>query len=131
MPVNVKRIYDPIAETDGYRVLIDRLWPRGIKKDGAHIDKWLKDVAPTTALRKWFDHDPEKWPSFLLKYQAEINGSLALEELRSDILAHKTVTFLYAARDQQHNHALALRQIISNAPGQSFNDNASETGIGQ
>jgi uncharacterized protein YeaO (DUF488 family) len=127
MPVNVKRIYDPVAETDGYRVLIDRLWPRGIKNDGSHIDKWLKDVAPSTALRKWFNHEPDKWQSFLLKYQAEINGSPALEELRSDILKHKTVTLLYAAKDQQHNHALALRQMIANPPGH----NASGTRISQ
>jgi uncharacterized protein YeaO (DUF488 family) len=113
MPVKIKRIYEPVAETDGYRVLIDRLWPRGIKKEGAHIDKWLKNIAPTTALRKWFNHEPEKWQLFILKYHAEIRESPALEELHADILKHKTVTFLFAAKDQQHNHALALLQIIN------------------
>ena len=113
MLVKIKRIYEPFAETDGYRILIDRLWPRGIKKEGSHIDKWLKDIAPTTALRKWFNHEPPKWQLFILKYHAELNGSPAFEELHSDILKHKTVTLLFAAKDQQHNNALALLQIIN------------------
>lgn len=113
MPVKIKRIYEPFEETDGYRILIDRLWPRGIKKDDAHIDKWLKDVAPTTALRKWFNHEPEKWQLFILKYHTEIKNSPTLDELHSDILEHKTVTLLFAAKDQQHNHALALLRIIN------------------
>lgn len=112
MAIKIKRIYEPVAEADGYRILIDRLWPRGIKKEGARIDKWLKDIAPTTALRKWFNHEPEKWELFILKYHTEINGSSALKELHSDMLKHPTVTLLFAAKDQQHNHALALMQII-------------------
>lgn len=113
MAVKIKRIYQPFEEADGYRILIDRLWPRGIKKENAHIDKWLKDIAPTTALRKWFNHEPDKWQLFILKYHTEIKDLPALKELHSDILKHKTVTLLFAAKDQQHNHALVLLQIIN------------------
>jgi uncharacterized protein YeaO (DUF488 family) len=114
--VKIKRIYEPVAETDGYRILVDRLWPRGIKKENAHIDKWLKDIAPSTALRKWFNHEPEKWQLFIAKYRTEIDSSPALQELYSDILKHQTVTLLFAAKDPQHNHALALVQTITEHP---------------
>jgi len=114
--VKIKRIYEPVAETDGYRILVDRLWPRGIKKENAHIDKWLKDIAPSTALRKWFNHEPEKWQLFIAKYRTEIGSSPALQELYSDILKHQTVTLLFAAKDPQHNHALALLQTITEHP---------------
>jgi len=113
MPVKTKRIYEPVSAADGYRILIDRLWPRGIKKEAAHIDKWFKDIAPSTELRKWFNHEPEKWPLFMIKYHAEINGSAALEELRADIFKYPTITLLFAAKDEQHNHALALMLIIN------------------
>jgi uncharacterized protein YeaO (DUF488 family) len=112
MPVHVKRIYAPFAATDGYRILVDRLWPRGIKKEDAHIDKWLKEVAPSTELRKWFHHETGNWEQFVKAYRAELKISDAVEELRSYIEGHETVTLLYAARDEEHNHALVLREFI-------------------
>lgn len=111
--VKVKRIYEPYARTDGYRILVDRLWPRGIKKEDAHIDKWLKEVAPSTDLRKWFHKDMTQWKEFVTKYRRELKDNAALEELKADIKAHKTVTLLYAAKDEEHNHALALIDFIS------------------
>ena len=112
MSLRIKRAYEPFSKTDGYRVLVDRLWPRGIKKEDAHIDHWLKDVAPSTALRKWFNHEPEKWKSFLTKYKAELKGSAALDELHAIWKEHKTVTLLYGAKDEEHNQALALKQFM-------------------
>lgn len=113
MAIKIKRIYEPFATADGYRILVDRLWPRGIKKEKAHVDDWLKDVAPSTALRKWFGHDPEKWKLFVSKYKRELTGSEALKELRGHVKKHRTVTLLYGARDEQHNQAVALKQLIS------------------
>lgn len=113
MPIQVKRIYEPYAASDGFRILIDRLWPRGINKDKAHIDIWLKEVAPSTELRKWFDHDPAKQKEFEGKYYAEIKDSAALKELERYVAEHEAVTFLFAARDEEHNHALVLRRFIS------------------
>jgi uncharacterized protein YeaO (DUF488 family) len=113
MAVQIKRIYTPAAKTDGFRVLVDRLWPRGIRKDDAHIDLWLKEVAPSTDLRNWFNHEPEKWKQFCTKYAAELKGSAAMSELQSVVQAHKDVTLLYAAKDEEHNQALALLLMIS------------------
>jgi uncharacterized protein YeaO (DUF488 family) len=110
--IRIKRIYEPFSKSDGYRILIDRLWPRGIKKEDAHVDKWLKEIAPSTALRKAFNHQPEKWASFIPAYQKELENSIALDELLSDIHDHQTVTLLFAARDEEHNHALVLQQFI-------------------
>lgn len=111
--VLIKRIYEPFSETDGYRILVDRLWPRGIKKNDAHIDKWLKDVAPSTALRKWFDHDAEKWDDFRKKYLAELKNSDAFDELKSDLHKEETITLLYAVKDEKLTHALILQQLIT------------------
>ncbi|SHH77606.1 Uncharacterized conserved protein YeaO, DUF488 family [Chryseolinea serpens] len=111
MSIAIKRVYEPFSKADGYRILVDRLWPRGIKKEAAHVDLWLKEVAPSTALRKWFNHEPEKWKSFLTKYNAELKGSAALEELQALRKQHKTVTLLYGAKDEQHNQAVALKQF--------------------
>jgi uncharacterized protein YeaO (DUF488 family) len=110
MPVKIKRIYEPAAPDDGYRILTDRLWPRGIKKE--LIDKWLKAVAPSTELRKWFNHEPAKWEQFLARYRQEITGSAALDELRNDIRQHKNVTLLYSAKDEEQNQAVALVKIL-------------------
>jgi len=112
MNVRIKRVYEPFSKADGYRVLIDRLWPRGISKEKGHIDKWLKDVAPSTDLRKWFNHESEKWAKFCVKYRAELKGSAAFEELLADIHVHKTVTLLYGAKDERQNQAIALEQFI-------------------
>lgn len=112
MKVKIKRIYEPAVASDGYRILVDRLWPRGIKKEDAQVDKWLKEIAPSTTLRKWFNHDPEKWHSFIKRYHAELTGSVALEELHTDARKHKNITLLYGAKDEEHNHALVLLRLI-------------------
>lgn len=110
----VKRIYEPPAETDGYRVLVDRLWPRGVAKRDAHIDEWLKAVAPSNELRKSFAHDAERWPEFVARYRQELAAPAAaaeLERLRG-LAACGTVTLLYAARSQDRNNAIALRDLL-------------------
>jgi len=112
MAVQIKRVYEPAAKADGYRILIDRLWPRGLSKERAQVDKWLKEVAPSTELRKWFNHDPEKWDAFRAKYHAELDGSSAFATLLEDIRRHKTLTLLFGARDEQHNDAVALQQFL-------------------
>lgn len=112
MSVQIKRIYEPLVSSDGYRVLVDRLWPRGVKKEAVQIDKWLKDVAPSSVLRKWFNHEPEKWQSFIEKYSSELQGSAAFKELKILITKHKQVTLLYSAKDQQYNQAAALKQLL-------------------
>ncbi len=110
--IRIKRVYEPVAKDDGYRILVDRLWPRGIKKEDAHIDKWLKDIAPSNELRKWFNHEPEKWKEFVTKYHKEINSSAALAELHADIRDHKAITLLYAAKNEEYNQAVALIKLL-------------------
>lgn len=112
MPVKIKRIYEPSSSSDGYRVLVDRLWPRGIKKEAAQIDLWLKEIAPSSVLRKWFNHEPEKWQSFIKKYSKELQGSTALAELISLAGKHKALTLLYAAKEEQFNHAVILSRLL-------------------
>lgn len=111
MGISLKRAYEPAAESDGTRILIDRLWPRGVTKAKARIDLWLKDVAPSTELRKWFGHDPDKWPEFQKKYRAELKGSPALAELRK-LARQGHVTLVYSAKDELHNDAVVLGKIL-------------------
>lgn len=110
--IKIKPAYEPSEKSVGFRILVDRLWPRGIKKEDAHVDVWLKDIAPSTALRKWFNHDAEKWDKFRNKYKTELKQSQTLEELLTFIRQHKTVTLLCAAKDIQHNQALALKEFL-------------------
>lgn len=110
--IKIKRIYDEPSNTDGYRVLVDRVWPRGLTKEKADIDVWLKDVGPTTALRKWFNHEVDKWPQFVLKYKAELTANAALQTLKEICTKHKTVTLLFGAKDVEHNQAVVLQKII-------------------
>lgn len=110
--MKIKRVYEPIAETDGYRVLVDRLWPRGISKAKAQIDLWLKSVAPSNELRKWFGHDPERFAEFSERYRTELAESGALDELRSVIKEHPIATLLYAAHDEEHNNAVVLQELL-------------------
>ncbi|MFA6060463.1 MAG: DUF488 domain-containing protein [Taibaiella sp.] len=112
MTIFIKRIYELPSTDDGYRVLVDRLWPRGVKKQDARIDEWLKDVAPSTELRKWFNHEPEKWKAFTKKYAEELRASSAYKSLQSLIEQQETVTLVYAARDEHFNQAAALQQIL-------------------
>jgi uncharacterized protein YeaO (DUF488 family) len=110
--VALKRAYDPPAPTDGMRVLVDRLWPRGVKKEAAAIDLWAKDLAPSTELRKWFGHDPERWVEFTRRYEAELaQHTERLDELRAHARRGR-VTLIYAARDQEHNEAVIIRDAL-------------------
>ncbi|HVX49582.1 MAG TPA: DUF488 family protein [Chitinophagaceae bacterium] len=115
MNIYVKRIYEDAAAGDGYRVLVDRLWPRGIKKEKAGIDKWLKEVAPSTNLREWFNHEAEKWKEFKTRYYAEIKDTPAFEELQAEARRHTTVTLLYGAKDEEYNQATALAGFLKKA----------------
>lgn len=112
MKIQIKRIYEPGSESDGMRILVDRLWPRGIKKEAAHMDEWMKDIAPTVPLRKWFNHDTSKWQEFQLKYTHELQHNPTIEHLLELLSKHKTLTLLYAAHDEAHNHALILQHFI-------------------
>jgi len=111
--VQLKRIYEPPQKSDGYRVLVDRVWPRGLSKDAAQIDLWMKDVAPSTALRKWFNHDPARWVGFQEKYRAELRElGDKLDELRARA-KKEPVTLLYGAKDTEHNQAVVLRDVLA------------------
>ena len=116
MAIRVKRIYEPYSADDGYRILVDRLWPRGMKKEDARIDKWLKEVAPSTTLRKWFNHEVEKWDEFRRRYHTELNRSPAFAELLTLLKEHKTATFLFSSREETHNHAIVLKQFVADHP---------------
>lgn len=108
----IKRIYEPTDEKDGYRVLVDRLWPRGLKKELARVDLWTKDLAPSVPLRKWFNHEPEKFKAFKHGYLHELEENTAIASFLEKIRPHQTVTLLYGAKDKQHNHALILQDFL-------------------
>lgn len=111
--VKLKRAYEPPAPGDGTRILVDRLWPRGVKKSDAAIDQWLKDIAPTSELRKWFGHRPERWLEFQRRYRAELQEHPDLvEEIRSATRSGP-VTLVYGARDEAHNEAIVLREMLT------------------
>ena len=110
--IKFKRIYEPADKNDGYRVLVDRLWPRGIKKEDAHINLWLKEIAPSTALRKWFNHESEKWDAFRKKYYAELKGNAAVKEMKQAIKEHAITTLLYSARNENYNQAIVLAEYL-------------------
>lgn len=110
--IKIKRIYQPCEKTDGYRVLVDRLWPRGVKKENAAIDIWIKEIGPSNALRKWFNHDAAKWKTFCSKYEKELQSSPALPQINSLLKDKKIVTFLYSAKDEEHNQAEALKAFL-------------------
>ena len=114
MEIRLKRVYDPPAPEDGLRVLVDRLWPRGLSKERAELDLWAKDVAPSTALRTAFHHDGLSWDDFESAYRAELEGSAraAVAALRADLAAHPVVTLLHAVADEEHNHAVILREAL-------------------
>lgn len=112
MDIKVKRVYEPYDKTDGVRILVDRLWPRGIKKEDAHIDKWFKEIAPSNELRKWYNHDPEKFEAFNKKYHAEIGGTKALNELVDYIKANKTVTLVFSSKELKLNNVVVLKSIL-------------------
>ena len=110
--VKLKRAYEAASAADGHRILIDRLWPRGVKKADAAIDLWLKDIAPSTGLRKWFGHEPTRWEEFCRRYRAEVdNQQEQLAELRA-LAQRRPITLVYSARDELHNNGVVLRDII-------------------
>ena len=110
--VKLKRSYEPAAESDGVRILVDRLWPRGVSKANAAIDRWLKEIAPSTALRQWFGHDPARWQEFRRRYRQELQQhATALEEI-AEQARNGTVTLLYGTRDEAHNNAVVLRDLL-------------------
>ncbi len=111
--VKIKKIYDPVSSDDGKRILIDRLWPRGIKKENAKIDEWLKDVAPSDELRKWFSHDPSKYQEFKKRYGKELEKKLELLERIKKEAKKETLTLLFSAKDTEHNNATVLKEILS------------------
>jgi uncharacterized protein YeaO (DUF488 family) len=110
--IHLKRVYEPPSKKDGKRILVDRLWPRGIKKVDAEVDLWLKDIAPSNELRHWFGHDPERWEEFRARYIDELHESApSLKELRA-LAAQGPITLLFAARDEEHNNAVVLRDVL-------------------
>jgi uncharacterized protein YeaO (DUF488 family) len=110
--IRIKRVYDPRDSEDGPRFLVERLWPRGMKKEALHLDEWLKDVAPSDALRRWFKHDPQKWQEFRRRYFAELNAKPESWRPLRDAAHQGTFTLLYSARDEGHNNALALKDYL-------------------
>lgn len=112
MGIATKRVYEPPAESDGYRVLIDRLWPRGLKKEAVPLDLWAKALAPSTALRQWFGHDPALWDEFRRRYGAELDASTDHWQPLARRSAQEPVTLLYGARDEIHNNAVALKAYM-------------------
>lgn len=110
--VRLKRAYDEPAPVDGVRILVDRLWPRGLKKAAAAIDLWVKDLAPSTELRKWFGHETARWPEFERRYTTEVRQHVDLLEKIRKLARRGIVTLIYAARDQEHNEAVIIRDIL-------------------
>ncbi len=108
----LKRVYEHPGKSDGFRILIDRLWPRGLSKDKAKIDLWLRDIAPSSSLRKWFAHDPDKWEEFRKKYTAELRSKKELLDKIRQAEKQKIVTLLYSARDEKHNNAVVLKEVL-------------------
>jgi uncharacterized protein YeaO (DUF488 family) len=110
----VKRVYDPPAQADGFRVLVDRLWPRGLSRERARVDLWLREIAPSEGLRRWFAHDPTRWEEFRRRYREELKdrGEL-LRRLKGLEAEHGVLTLLYAARDREHNNAIVLREVLA------------------
>lgn len=112
MNMQIKRVYEKPGKEDGKRILVDRLWPRGLTKERASIDLWLKEIAPSTELRKWFGHDPEKWDEFKKRYHQELKNNECQVSLLREQLKKGTVTLVYGAKDEKHNEALVLTEWL-------------------
>jgi uncharacterized protein YeaO (DUF488 family) len=113
MEIKIKRVYEKPEKDDGIRILVDRLWPRGLTKEKAGIDLWLKDIAPSSELRKWFGHDPEKWKEFRKRYNEELKKNEEQVSLLKDQIKKGKVTLVYGAKDEEHNEALVLKELFS------------------
>ena len=112
MNIKIKRVYEQPDRKDGERILVDRLWPRGLTKEKGHVDLWIKEIAPSTDLRKWFGHDPKKWKNFRRRYETEIRHKEDLIKVLKQKAREGTITLIYGARDEKHNEALVLRQFL-------------------
>jgi uncharacterized protein YeaO (DUF488 family) len=110
--IKLKRAYEPASKDDGLRILVERLWPRGVSKQKARIDLWLKDLAPSTELRQWYGHDPTRWPQFRKRYQAELKGQGSFLALLRYVTRENVITFVYAARDEERNSAVVLKDFL-------------------
>jgi len=110
--IQIKRIYAGAAKSDGVRILVDRLWPRGIKKEAAHVVEWAKDIAPSTELREWYGHDPENWVEFKKRYKAELKKNEALDGFIEKYQQEKLLTLVYATKDEEHTHAIVLKEFL-------------------
>ncbi|MGZ7069074.1 MAG: DUF488 domain-containing protein [Methanobacterium sp.] len=112
----IKRAYQPAEDGDGFRILVDRLWPRGISKEKAKLDLWLKDIAPSNELRKWFAHDPERWEEFQIKYCEELKDKKEfLNQIKNIEREKSTITLVYGAKDEEHNNAIVLRDKLKDS----------------
>ena len=112
MNIRIKRAYEQPDKGDGVRILVDRLWPRGLTREKVSVDLWLKDIAPSSELRKWFGHDPDKWKSFRARYQTELRHKEDLIKVLEQKAREGKITLIYGARDEQHNEALVLKQYL-------------------
>ncbi len=112
LDVRIKRVYLPASPRDGARILVDRLWPRGMRKSDAAIERWLKEIAPSTALRTWFGHDPARWDEFQHRYRGELEGKTELLDVLRGIARERALTLVYSAHDEQHNQAVVLRDVL-------------------
>jgi uncharacterized protein YeaO (DUF488 family) len=110
--IQLKRAFDPASKKDGYRVLVDRIWPRGLRKEEVRIDEWMKDIAPSTELRKWFGHDPVKWEAFRRRYFVELSHRADLVKGLAEVARRGPLTLVYSAKDERHNNAVALREFL-------------------
>ena len=110
--IKTKRIYDKLDADDGFRILVDRIWPRGIKKNDIIIDLWQKDIAPSASLRKWFNHDQRKWNEFKSRYYEELNGKQEIVKLLLEKAEKGTITLLYSSKEEQYNNAIALKEFL-------------------
>ena len=110
--IKLKRAYDPADKADGFRVLVDRLWPRGVKKEDLALDLWLKEIAPSSSLRKWFGHDPHRWPEFCQRYEAELKEKGDVTGFLKEKSDHGILTLVFSARDAERNNAVALKKYL-------------------
>jgi uncharacterized protein YeaO (DUF488 family) len=125
MHVSIKRVYETPAKKDGIRILVDRLWPRGLTKAKAKVALWLKGIAPSTELRKWFNHDPEKWKEFQIRYRNELKNKKQLLSVVREQAAKSPITLVYAAKDERQNDAIVLQEFLM-ASGRPLNSRRSE-----
>lgn len=112
MTIRLKRAYDEPAANDGCRILVDRVWPRGVKKEEARLDDWLEEIAPSRELRRWFGHDPQRWPEFLERYSRELKSKPELVDRLARIAGQGRLTLVFGAKDRQHNNAVALKEFL-------------------